>query len=437
MNTSAAAQALTAFLTRHRLGGRFGVAVSGGGDSMALLVLAAEAGVVGAVVSIDHGLRPEASEETGVVATLCAALGVTHTVLRWHHDGHGNLQAAARAGRRALIAEWAQKRGLAGVFLGHTLDDQAETVLMRLARGSGVDGLGGMAEATTVDGVPFLRPFLSVSRASLRAELTARGIGWCEDPSNRDARFARVRAREALAALAPLGLDAAGLARTATRMQRVRQALQAQVSQVLSAHVREAAGTVVLAPAVLDLLPEIRDRVFLHCLRGLTGAAYPPRHAALVRWIEAAQAGRAAPLMGCILRPERDGLRLFREPAAVAGLVAPADGLWDGRWRAEPGPGADPGAAAAGLVMRALGQEGLLALSRGAAAGRHGHWRDTGLPRAALEAQPGLWCGDTLVAAPGAGWVAGWRLRVASVVPGRAGGQGAPGRDEAAQLPAD
>lgn len=403
--------ALADCLQRHEISGRVGVAVSGGGDSMALLVLAAEAGVATAAVSVDHGLRPEGRDEIAAVASLCARLGVEHHVLHWRHDGRGNLQAAARAGRYGLIAGWARSKGLQAVLLGHTLDDQAETVLMRLARGSGVDGLGGMADAVDLAGARFLRPFLTVERAALRAVLRLRGNAWCEDGSNEDPRFARVRARLALAALAPLGIDAQGLATTASRMRRARGALEAEVAEALRRSARDEKGTVILSPETLDMQPEIRDRLIVHCLRGLVGASYPPRHAALKRWVEMARAGRAGPLMGCMLRPEPVGLRLFREAAAVRGRQVPAGDVWDGRWRAEAAGSEE----LTGLVMRALGREGLLALSRAAAKGRHDHWRETGLPQAALEAQPGLWRDGKLVAAPSAGWPAGWRLRVRPV----------------------
>ncbi len=417
--------ALLDCLGRHAPGRPVGVAVSGGGDSMALLVLAAEAGLAGGAATVDHGLRPEAPGEAAAVGALCARLSVPHAVLPWRHAGAGNLQAAARAGRRDLLACWARARGLRAVLLGHTLDDQAETVLMRLARGSGVDGLSGMEESFALGDVLFLRPFLSVPRAALREVLKARGIGWCEDGSNADARFQRVRARQALTALGPLGITAQGLAATAARLRDARAALEAQVDAVLSRHAREAAGMVVLSRAVLDLPAEVRDRVFLRVLQGLCGPGYPPRRAALTRWIAQAQArieaGRGGALRGCVLQAGPDGLLLHREPAAVQGQAVPAGQVWDRRWQAVAPPSDREGpSGASGLELRALGAAGLLALSRGAKAGCHAHWRALGLPRAALAAQPGLWRGDRLVAAPGAGWPAGWRLRVTSALGGRA-----------------
>ncbi|MFN4099051.1 MAG: tRNA lysidine(34) synthetase TilS [Pararhodobacter sp.] len=379
--------------------GRIGIAVSGGGDSVAALVLAVEA--LGAervaAVTVDHGLRVEAAAEAAGVAALCARLGVAHDVLRWEGGaGGGNLMDRARSARLALIGGWAQG-GVGAVVLGHTLDDQAETLLMRLARGSGVDGLSGMVAEREAAGVRWLRPFLGVTRAALREELTARGVAWVEDPSNADPRYLRVRARNALAALADLGIDAQGLAATARRMRRARQALEGATQRALDELVQADRGTLRVDAAAASLSEEIRDRLFAHLLMDLSGAAYRPRHDELQRLIEAGQ----GTLTGCVLAPENGRWRLFREARAVAGLSAPSGGIWDGRWRAEGQGGAE---------IRALGEAGLAILSRQSSAGLHPHWRATGLPAALLAGLPALWRDGVLIAAPLAEWPQGWSL---------------------------
>ncbi len=390
-------------------GAALGLAVSGGGDSMALMALAAERAppsVALHAVTVDHGLRNEAREEAALVARTAARLGIEHAILTWDPTGaRGNLQAAARAARLRLIAGWAQARGIGAVALAHTRDDQAETVLLRLARGSGVDGLCGMAAAREAEGIRWLRPFLDVPREELRALLRARGIAWAEDASNADARFHRVRARQALAALVPLGIDAAGLAATGRRMQRASAALEAETARALAEHARDDRGTVLVDRAALTLLPEIRDRLFAHLLMALTGAPHRPRLAALQRWIAGAE-GAGGMLAGARLRPEGARLRIFREYRAVAGLRAPSGGCWDHRWRAIPPPG---GKAA---EIAPLGPDGLRILGRQSADGDHPHWREAGLPRPALEALPALWRGGRLVAAPLALWPAGWAFDV-------------------------
>ena len=176
--------------------------------------------------------------------------------------GAGTAAAAAtfRDGRArrggALIAAWARDEGLGAVALGHTLDDQAETFVMRMARGSGVDGLSAMAPVTGFDGLLWLRPLLGVRRAAVRAWLVAEGVGWAEDPGNDDWRFERVRARAALPLLAPLGLGVERLAATAAAMARARAALE----QATAGLAREgltvgAAGDVVIARAALAEAP--------------------------------------------------------------------------------------------------------------------------------------------------------------------------------------
>ena len=208
-----------------------GVAVSGGSDSLALLYLVADwtrqSGVELQVATVDHRLRPEAADEARMVAEHCRTLGASHDTLIWEHeDAAGNLQDMARRARYRLLADWADERGVGLILLGHTLDDQAETFLMRLARGSGVDGLSGMAESRVDDGITWLRPLLGCTREALRDELRSRGLTWSDDPSNEDEKYSRVRVRKLLSALAPLGLDAEKLADTAARMASAREALE-------------------------------------------------------------------------------------------------------------------------------------------------------------------------------------------------------------------
>lgn len=398
--------ALEACLARHPGLARLGVAVSGGGDSVALLVAAAKLpGVVVEAVTVDHGLRPGSREEAAQVGALCAGLGVAHHRLDWARSASaaGNLQQAARRARYGLIGDWARGRGLQAVLLGHTLDDQAETVLMRLARGSGVDGLAGMAEAVERDGMLWLRPFLGHKRAALRGFLREHCVDWSEDPSNDDARFQRVRARQALAMLAPLGIDAPGLAATAGRMRRARAALEEQTDAALTDLACDDRGTVLVSQLALSLVPEIRDRLFARLVMGLSGAEHPPRLAGLQRWIAAGEGS----FMGCLLHREGAGLRLYREYRAVAATIAPSDGLWDGRWQASGGAAAE---------MRALGPGGLRQLSAQAHAGLHPHWRDSGLPEAVLKATPGLWREARLIAAPLALWPNGWHIAARPVI---------------------
>jgi tRNA(Ile)-lysidine synthase len=414
-----------------------GVALSGGGDSVALSALLADwcapRGVVLRAVTVDHGLRRESAAEAAGAARLCARLGIAHDTLCWQGwDGRGNLQDAARRARQRLIADWAQAQGLAAVALGHTEDDQAETVLLRLARGSGVDGLSGMAPARQAGGVLWLRPLVAVPRAALRAMLAARGLEWVEDPSNREPRFARVRARAALAALAPLGITAARLSDTAARMALARAALAAAAQDTAARLCRVEAGDLLIGRAGLLAAPqETRERLMAQALRWVGSADYPPRRAALQRLLARVTEGRGGTLHGCEVSCEGAELRIRREWQAVRELRAAACAPWDGRWRLE-------GPAAPGMEVAALGPRGLAALAHlparspgGPAADASGGDisgqkmparapRGTGrcgggdkLPRRSLMVTPAVWRGDELVAAPPAGLERGWRVAAA------------------------
>lgn len=398
--------------------GGLGVAVSGGGDSLALLLLARDwaraRGRSVAAVTVDHGLRAAAAAEASAVARFCAARGIPHETLRWTGwDGRGNLQDAARRARRRLIAAWARERGLGAVALGHTLDDQAETFLMRLARGSGVDGLSAMAEAAMVGDVLWLRPMLGLRRAELRDWLRAGGVGWIEDPGNADPAFDRVRARAALGPLAGLGLGPERLAATAGAMRRARAALERMTADLARiCLVPGPAGDVALDPAALALAPEeTRLRLLAGALCWVSGAAYRPRLAPLETALAAIETGRLGAgltLHGCVLRPARGGgVAIRREPARVAPPVAPGPGGWDGRWRLE---GALPPDET--IRIGALGAAGLARLP---------DWRKGCVPREALLTTPAVWRGEALLAAPlarpGDGPGDGWGFRRISAIP--------------------
>jgi len=386
---------------------RLGVAVSGGSDSLALLYLLHDwqggGGPALRVATVDHGLRPEAGAEAAQVARLCAGLGIGHDILRW--DGaaaRGNLPDAARRARYRLLAGWARRHDLMDVAIGHTADDLAETFLMRLARGAGVDGLAAMRARWEAEGVAFHRPLLTLGRDDLRDHLRARGVAWADDPTNDDPAYDRTRARAALAVLGPLGLGAGTLASAAIRLRAARTALGACARHAARqiAHL-EGGDLLWRRDAFADLPDEIARRLLLAGIAWMTGRDYPPRGAAMVAFLDAARAGRRMTLQGCVLSTGRDHLRLAREYRAVAGLRAPAGAVWDGRWRASGGRGRATAATVA--TVAALGAAGLRACP---------DWRAGGLPHASALASPGLWRGATLIAAPLAGWSEGWRLEL-------------------------
>jgi tRNA(Ile)-lysidine synthase len=215
------------------------LAVSGGPDSTALLWLASrwrkslKAGPKLLAVTVDHRLRPEARREALAVKRLARKLGVAHRTVEWKgRKPKTALQQAARLARYRLLAKAARASGSAHVLTGHTLDDQAETVLIRLARGSGIGGLAAMSRVSALPTDPELalvRPLLDVPKARLVATLRRARIGYADDPSNRDPRFTRARFRAAMPALEREGLDARRLALLARRLRRAETALAAMV----------------------------------------------------------------------------------------------------------------------------------------------------------------------------------------------------------------
>jgi len=209
------------------------LAVSGGPDSVALMWLAARwrrsfaRGPRLVAVTIDHGLRTEAAREAREVKRLARALDVEHRTLRWTGDKpRRGVPAAAREARYRLLADAARAARASHVLTAHTRDDQAETLLMRLLRGSGIAGLSAMARESERDGIRLARPFLDVPKSRLIATLNKAKIAFADDPTNRDTAFARPRLRALLPLLAAEGGDVRGLARLASRLARANAAVE-------------------------------------------------------------------------------------------------------------------------------------------------------------------------------------------------------------------
>lgn len=209
------------------------LAVSGGPDSVALMWLAARwrramaRGPRLVAVTVDHGLRAGAAAEAREVKRLARTLGLEHRTLRWTGPKPvAGLPAAARSARYRLLAKAARQSGATHILTAHTRDDQAETLLMRLLRGSGIAGLSAMARQSERDGVWLARPFLDVSKAQLVATLARAKVGFADDPTNRDPHFTRPRLRALMPALAAEGGDSSNLARLAARLARANAAVE-------------------------------------------------------------------------------------------------------------------------------------------------------------------------------------------------------------------
>lgn len=385
------------------LTGRLGVAVSGGGDSIALMHLLTRAGYRPDVVTVNHGLRPEARQEAEMVGHAASRLGLSHHTLPIETPLDGNLQDAARQARRALIRRWAKARGIGTVALGHTADDQAETFLMRLSRGSGVEGLSAMEPATKEDGFLWIRPILHIRRERLRDWLKQERIHWVEDPSNEDLRFDRVKMRQALGTLDKAGISVPKIARTTRRLSSAKAVLfvaTKDLSQAISTMHPDGSLDIEI-DRLVTAQQAVRLRLLSEAIRFIGASHYTPRAHAIEELFAALNQGFSGrTLAGCLLRQNGATLSIRREPGAV-GASKPVGSLWDERWMVT-GDGPET------AEVSALGEDGLAELT---------DWRETGIAREILLASPAVRDGDRLLAAPIAGHKAGYDAKFTPVNP--------------------
>lgn len=284
------------------------LAVSGGADSVAMLLLAAAA-FPGRVIAatVDHRLRPEAAAEAALVAELCERLGVLHTTLAPIAPIAGSsLQKQAREARYTVMTAWAQAAGASVLLTAHHADDQAETLLMRLNRASGVAGLSGIRPWRYADETLLLRPLLTWRRDDLRRIVHVAGVRWVEDPSNADPRHDRTRFRDFLAHQ-PL-LDPAALARSAAYLGEAKTALDAFAEMLRTERWSPGKGLL----RAEDLPREMQRRLVrgaIAAVRTAHGIAAPDfSDAANVEaLLDALAAGKAATQAGVLVSPERDG----------------------------------------------------------------------------------------------------------------------------------
>jgi tRNA(Ile)-lysidine synthase len=325
-----------------------GLAVSGGADSLALMLLAQRwaSGLAQPprlqVYAVDHGLRPEAGEEVAMVLAVAQNLGLPATGLRWTGDKpRTGLQAAARMARYRLMGGAMLADNVPVLLTAHHRQDQAETIMMRLAHGSGVEGLRGMAPVAQVEGVSVHRPLLGVDPLALQAVVAAAGLVPAQDPSNDDEHYERVRWRKAMPALGALGLNAATIARFAQRMGEADAAL-AQMAQACFAELvtLDGFGAARLPHDGFSALsPAIGVRVLGRVLN-IVGGRQKPRALGLVERLQASLAGgelpKAATAHGCVVRTSGGAILVAREPGRALPpdvvLLPRSELVWDQRF---------------------------------------------------------------------------------------------------------
>ena len=379
---------------------RVALAISGGGDSMALAVLCAALllprGAVLKAYTVDHGLRPEARAEAAAAGAQLATLGIAHEILTWEGDKpQTHVQERARAARYALLQDACRRDGFDILLTAHQAEDQMETFWMRLAHGSGIDGLCGIAPVRVLDGgLRLARPLLGFGRTALRDVCTAAGVTWAEDPSNENEKYLRVRLRGFEEMLAAEGLSPQRLAQVLQKLDDARAALDwAADEKFAQAVTLYPEGYAALDVSVLASLPaDIARRVLSRLLTMLAPADYPPPFEMLSTLLrDMAQAGfTGRTAFGCELAPQSTGVVLvLREYAALPPplLLDGADTLyWDGRF-------AFSGLAAyAGMTLAPLGADGTAQLRRLLAADTRA--RFDALPGKIRASLPALWRED-------------------------------------------
>lgn len=331
------------------------LAVSGGSDSIAMMRLAAPLASEGLasirVATVDHGLRAAARLEAESAGEAARTVGLSHEILNWRGDKPSSgLQAAARSARYGLLVRHAEAIAADAIMTAHTADDQAETVLMRLARGSGPRGLSGMAEESLIAAgasrpVRLLRPLLGARRAALRNFLSLTGALFIDDPSNEDIRFERVRVRRLIADLEAQGaLSVSALVDTATEMRRAAGQIEAFENErfvELGGRFSPFGGATLSAA-----LKESDAGLLARLIGAVSGGDFSPNAARAREALAFINQGKAATLGGVFLESRAGQIILSREAAAVLGragvqplapvLLNPGERvLWDGRFIVE------------------------------------------------------------------------------------------------------
>lgn len=334
---------------------KIAVAVSGGADSMALVLLmheyAQEMGREIVALTVDHGIRPESFAEAGQVGLWLAKYGIAHHIIKWQGQKTAtNLQMKARKARYELMADYCSENNIKFLATGHNLNDQAETVLMRLLRGSGVDGLAGMVLVKQIFDINVIRPLLSITHQNLQQFLRAKNQLWIEDPSNENVKFQRVAVRKLIQSFDDPQLLTKRLVDTAAHMARAKDYISGQLAKNINEIVtyNEAGFYEIKLTEFKSLHQEERYRVLAAALQKISGNVYRPRFENLQLLdikINNGQMINSCTLYGCVIaqgkrKIDSNILYIYRELAAISPpleVQANTEIIWDGRFLCQVG----------------------------------------------------------------------------------------------------
>ena len=404
-------------LSMHKLGldapaPRIAVAVSGGGDSVALTLLmnewAKQRGGEIYAVTVDHGLRPGSRDEAEVLHEKLKKRGIRHDIFGWAGEKPlTNIQERARDARYALLLDACRRENIPVLAAAHNMEDQIETFWMRLSKGSGLDGLAGMAPSRMLGDIRLIRPLLGFSRADLRQVCRDFGEEWVEDPSNANPQFLRVKLRQFETLLNSEGLTPLRLAQTMQKFEEARAALQFFTDRAAAGMLdfHEAGFATLSLEPWKELPADIQRRILSTTILAIAPRDYGPGFEALEQlrsdMMVASFAG--CTLGGCDIFPAKDGaVLLCREAATAAPRAALGTSIvWDGfqvLWHRHESSGAP------GLEVGILGEEGLALLRQIKEPKDPLFTRLESLPFKARKTLPALWKGQNLVAVPYLNW---------------------------------
>lgn len=318
------------------------VGVSGGADSMALGLLLSQwgraFGVQVTALTVDHALRAGSTAEAAQVGTWLSPHTLDHHILTWQHDGRvtSAVQARARDARYRLMGDWCRANGVTRLLTAHHQGDQAETVLMRLKKGTTLWGLAAMATTRDLGGVALCRPLLAVPKSRLVATLQTQGQHWVEDPSNQNQAYERVRVRQHLEVLAREGVTAARLAGAARGARAVRDILDGAADNLIDAHSEISGKGVAVAAAFWHAPDVVCGRALAKVLTRVGGTAYAPSPAKLERlyaWMahgprDGPHASGGRTLGGCLVRPKGADFLISPQPPRKRPVKAQKSGLY-------------------------------------------------------------------------------------------------------------
>ncbi|MCZ4280806.1 tRNA lysidine(34) synthetase TilS [Kiloniella laminariae] len=384
------------------MGNRLGIAVSGGSDSMALTLLLSRWAKVRDkavfTVTVDHQLRSESSAEAAWVQARLSDEGISHDILPWTNKvaGRGSLQVQARKARYEMLSRWCHEKEIRFLALAHHQDDQLETLLLRLQKHSGPDGLAGMSLLRREADVMLIRPLLSASKARLVATLKDRGWGWIEEASNYKDDYARNRLRRAMPFLEQQGIRPETLTRIVRSLGRIRRNLQSRTDHFIDQHVvlhPEGYLSVDLSDsAVID--EELFCRALVRGLLTVGGGSYSPRTAQIQKLVQdllGRQKDRAS-LGGCYLSVTNDRLFVVRENRNIEDCtLEEGEFLWDNRFHVF----VDANPSVKGMLLKALGRRGWQQLSE-----IFPEAKKSAIPLAGRYSLPAVFSGDKVIFVP-------------------------------------